>query len=251
MKNLLRKAQGWFRRRDRIAALERRRIPRLACHQSFVCHTGQREFLVTVVDLGFGGFKIRSAVPVGERGVLLHLRRVSADSVKRLGGSYTTGLMARVAWTKQDQDGWESGLCLPDAPGSMRIRWYKELLAELEIDEKSVFSRRANRRHRCRLPATISTGALPSVRGMVCDLSSGGALWAAPASGMVGSTGRLVVQWGVHQLDLEVTIVGVRPAEVQVLDLPFLHSLRFQGPLPVAQESVLHRWLEELARDQG
>ena len=249
MRSLLKKARGLFAGPDRRAAVERRRIKRLACHQSFLCCSGELKLPVTVVDLGFGGFKIRSTVSVGKRGDLLHLRRLSDDHVKHLGSSYTTGLMVRVAWTKRDEDGWESGLYLPEAPGSMRIRWFKELLQELRMDETEIFSKRNTRRHRCRLPATISTGALPSVSGMIFDLSSGGALLAAPVPGMLGSCGTLQVQWGPKKLETEISIVGIRPAEASELELRFLHSLKFSEPMEKTAESLLYRWLAELAEN--
>lgn len=249
MRSLLQKARGLFTAPDRRAAMERRKVKRLACHQNFLCSAGRMSWPVTVVDLGFGGFKVRSAVCVGKRGDLLHLRRLSPDHVKKLGGSYTTGLMVRVAWTKKDEDGWESGLYLPEAPGSMRIRWFKELLKELDMDETEIFSKRSTRRHRCRLPAFISTGALPAVTGMVFDLSSGGALFAAPAPGMLGSSGHLEVEWGPKKLKTEVSIVGIRPSEANELDLRFLHSLRFEDPIDKATETLLYRWLEDLAQN--
>lgn len=247
MKSLLLKARGYFSGPDRRAALERRRLKRLACHQSFECTSGKVKFPVTVVDLGFGGFKIRSSICVGKRGDLLHLTRVSNDLVKKLGGSYTTGVMVKVAWTKKDEHGWESGLYLPEAPGSMRIRWFKELLKELDMDETEIFSKRSTRRHRCRLPASISTGALPAASGMVFDLSSGGALFAAPAPAMLGSCGTLEVQWGPRILRAEIAVVGVRPSEAQEIDLRFLHSLKFEEPMGREAESLLYSWLDELA----
>ena len=236
-------------RNDRRASMERRKIKRLACHQSFLCTRGGESFPVIVVDVGFGGFKVRSSAPLGKRGELLHLRRLSEDHTKKLGGSYTTGLMVRVAWTKHDEDGWESGLSLPEAPGSMRIRWFKELLEELRLDETEIFSKRSARRHRCRLPATIATGALPSVSGMVFDLSSGGVLFAAPAPAMLGSCGELQVTWGAKVLKAEVSVVGVRPAEASELELRFLHSLRFEDGMDEATEKLLHRFIGELAEN--
>ena len=236
-------------RNDRRAIMERRKIKRLACHQSFLCTRGGESFPVIVVDVGFGGFKVRSSAPLGKRGELLHLRRLSEDHTKKLGGSYTTGLMVRVAWTKHDEDGWESGLSLPEAPGSMRIRWFKELLEELRLDETEIFSKRSARRHRCRLPATIATGALPSVSGMVFDLSSGGVLFAAPAPAMLGSCGELQVTWGAKVLKAEVSVVGVRPAEASELELRFLHSLRFEDGMDEATEKLLHRFIGELAEN--
>ena len=247
MKSLLQKARGFLGRDDRRASLERRKIKRLACHQNFLCTSSSESFPVTVVDIGFGGFKVRSAAPLGKRGDLLHLRRLSAEHERKLGGSYTTGLMVRVAWTKKDEDGWESGLSLPEAPGSMRIRWFKELLDELQLDETEIFSKRATRRHRCRLPATISTGALPSVSGMALDLSSGGALFAAPAPAMLGSCGYFEVTWGAKMLKLEVSVVGVRPAEATEIEHRFLHSLRFEDSMDEGTEKLLHRFLRELA----
>lgn len=236
-------------RNDRRASMERRKIKRLACHQSFLCTRGGESFPVIVVDVGFGGFKVRSSAPLGKRGELLHLRRLSEDHTKKLGGSYTTGLMVRVAWTKHDEDGWESGLSLPEAPGSMRIRWFKELLEELRLDETEIFSKRSARRHRCRLPATIATGALPSVSGTVFDLSSGGVLFAAPAPAMLGSCGELQVTWGAKVLKAEVSVVGVRPAEANELELRFLHSLRFEDGMDEATEKLLHRFIGELAEN--
>lgn len=250
MKSLLQKARGFFAGPDRRASLERRKIKRLACHQSFVCSNGKLTIPVTVVDLGFGGFKIRSASSVGKRGDNLHLRRISTDHIKKLGGSYTTGLMVRVAWAKRDEDGWETGLYLPEAPGSMRIRWFKELLQELDLDETEIFSKRSTRRRRCRLPAVISTGALPSVTGMVFDISAGGALFAAPAPAMLGSCGSLDVQWGPKKLHVEISVVGIRPSEANELDLRFLHSLKFEEPMDKANETLLYRWLEELAQNE-
>lgn len=236
-------------RNDRRASMERRKIKRLACHQNFLCTRGGESFPVIVVDVGFGGFKVRSSAPLGKRGELLHLRRLSEEHTKKLGGSYTTGLMVRVAWTKRDEDGWESGLSLPEAPGSMRIRWFKELLEELRLDETEIFSKRAARRHRCRLPASIATGALPSVSGMVFDLSSGGVLFAAPAPAMLGSCGELQVTWGAKTLKAEVSVVGVRPAEASELELRFLHSLRFEDGMDIAAETLLHRFIGELAEN--
>ena len=236
-------------RNVRRASMERRKIKRLACHQNFLCTRGGESFPVIVVDVGFGGFKVRSSAPLGKRGELLHLRRLSEDHTKKLGGSYTTGLMVRVAWTKHDEDGWESGLSLPEAPGSMRIRWFKELLEELRLDETEIFSKRSARRHRCRLPATIATGALPSVSGMVFDLSSGGVLFAAPAPAMLGSCGELQVTWGAKVLKAEVSVVGVRPAEANELELRFLHSLRFEDGMDEATEKLLHRFIGELAEN--
>lgn len=202
-----------------------------------------------VVDVGFGGFKVRSERSLGKRGDLLHLRRLSAEHDRKLGGSYTTGVMVRVAWSRQDEQGWECGLSLPEAPGSMRIRWFKELVAELRLDERELFSKRSTRRHRCRLPATISTGALPSVSGMVLDLSAGGALFAAPAPAMLGSSGELQLRWGVKVLAAEVSVVGVRPAEATEIELRFLHSLRFADGMDEATETLLHRFISELAEN--
>lgn len=251
MKSLLRKAHGFFAGPNRRSAMERRRIKRLACHQSFLCCNGTLSFPVTVVDIGFGGFKIRSSIAAGQRGDLLHLTRQTSDYGKKLGGSYTTGIMVKVAWSKKDEDGWESGLCLPEVPGSMRIRWFQELLKELDMDESEIFSKRSTRRHRCRLPASISTGALPAATGMVFDLSLGGALFGAPAPAMLGSAGTLQVQWGTGSLQTAVTVVGIRPAEASELELRFLHSLSFDEPLSQATETRLCRWLEELARNDG
>jgi hypothetical protein len=121
------------------------------------------------------------------------------------------------------------------------------LLQELQMDETEIFSKRNTRRHRCRLPATICTGALPSVSGMIFDLSSGGALFASPVPGMLGSSGTLRVQWGARTLEAEISIVGIRPAEATELEFRFLHSLKFEEPMPKATESLLYRWLAELA----
>lgn len=249
MKSLLQKARGLLARTDRRASMERRKIKRLACHQNFLCTSANDSFPVMVVDIGFGGFKVRSARPLGKRGDLLHLRRLSQDHTKKLGGSYTTGLMVRVAWSKKDEDGWECGLSLPEAPGSMRIRWFKELLEELHLDETEIFSKRSARRHRCRLPATISTGALPSVSGLALDLSAGGVLFAAPAPAMLGSCGELEVTWGAKVFKAEVSVVGVRPAEATEIELRFLHSLRFEDGMEEATERLLHRFLSELAEN--
>lgn len=255
MKSLLQKARGLFTPRGggvlgqgllRRASLERRKIKRLACHQSFVCSNGKESWPVTVVDLGFGGFKIRSQADIGRRGDYLHLRRLSADHTTRLGSSYTTGLMARICWSKKDDDGWELGLSLPEAPGSMRIRWFKELMQELGMDETEVFSKRVTRRHRCRLPATMA-GALPPVSGMLLDLSPGGGLFASSQAALMGSSASLRVEWGVKVLSVDVTVVGVRPAPARELELRFLHSLKFEAEMDAENEAILCRWLEELA----
>ena len=149
---ILQRARKLFRGPDRRASRERRRLKRVACHQSFVCTRGEESFPLTVVDVGFGGFKVQSEHPLGERGDLLHLRRVATDFRRHLTGPYTTGLMVSVAWVKACEDGtYEAGFYLPQAPGSMRINWFRELLSELGMNEREVFSKRASRRHRCRL----------------------------------------------------------------------------------------------------
>lgn len=198
--------------------------------------------------MGFGGFKVRSASRLGGAGDLLHMRRVSGDATRHLESSYTTGVMVSIVWTKEDRGAWESGLFLVQAPGSMRTRWYKELLAELGLDERDVFSRRATRRGECRLPALLSTSALPSATGLVFDLSAGGALFAGTAAPLLGSTGSLQVTWGADVAHFPVTVVGVRPAEQKDLELKVLHSLKFEATLPKTEERILSRWLEELMR---
>lgn len=177
------------------------------------------------------------------------MRRLSQDSTRKLESSYTTGIMVRIAWTRKYSGGWESGLYLPEAPGSMRIRWFKELLLELGVDEKEIFSRRASRRGRCRLPAVLSTSALPQASGMVLDLSLGGALFAGTASSILGSSGTIEITWGLDKTLFPVTIVGIRPAEARELEFRYSHSLRFIEPIGTANERVLYRWLEELVRN--
>jgi hypothetical protein len=233
--------------RLRRGSIERRRIKRMACHQVFLCSNGKESCPVTVVDLGFGGFKIRSEQSVGKRGDLLHLLRQTGDVLKKLGGSYSIGLVVRVAWTRRDEDGWETGLYLPDAPGSMRIRWFKELLRELDLDETEVFSKRSTRRHRCRLPAQLTAGFMLPTPGMLLDLSPGGGLFASSQAALLGTAGQLQVQWGAKTLGCQVTVVGVRPAEPRELEHRVLHSLKFEEPMDTAAEAVLCRWLEELA----
>lgn len=204
---------------------------------------------MTVTDLGFGGFKIRSETSVGERGDLLHMRRVATDLTKKLGGSYTTGVVVRVAWSKADESGWETGLYLPAAPGSMRIRWFRELLSELGLDETQVFSKRESRRHLCRLPATFRCASEESFEGMLLDLSSGGGLLATRESMKLGDSGILSVLWGVKRLEMNVSVVGVRVDAASNQGLGWHQSVRFEEPMGESQAKVLAQWLEELAID--
>ncbi len=221
----------------------------MACHQSFVCTSSDGAWPVTVIDLGFGGFKIRSESSVGERGELLHMRRVATDLTKKLGGSYTTGVVVRVAWTKSDESGWETGLYLPAAPGSMRIRWFRELLSELGLDETQVFSKRENRRHICRLPATFTTYDRSPTEGMLLDLSSGGGLLATREPMKLGESGSFSVLWGVRRLQVRVSVVGVRANTGPDPGLGWQHSVRFEEPIEESQARILAKWLEELAID--
>jgi hypothetical protein len=43
--------------------------------------------------------------------------------------------------------------------------------------------------------------------------------------------------------------VGIRPAEASELELRFLHSLKFEEPMKKGAESLLYRWLAELAEN--
>lgn len=221
----------------------------MACHQEFVCTKGERKFPVTVVDVGFGGFKIQSNQVIGERGDLLHLRRVSTDFRRHLTGAYTTGLMVRVAWVKSCQEGFEAGLHLPEAPGSMRISWFKELLSELGLNEVAVFTKRNSRRHRCLLPAKITQGDIPAQDGHLLDLSSGGGLFGASRPAPMGQAVTLAVKWGRQDLSLQAEVVGVRKGDGEAVGSAWLHSLKFQEPLSAKQQRVLYGWLEELEQN--
>lgn len=232
----------------RRAAAERRRLKRMACHQEFLCSRGGESTPITVLDVGFGGFRVRSDRRLGKRGDLLHLRRVSTDFRRHMTGAYTTGMMARVAWVKEDEDGWQAGLYLPEAPGSMRISWFRELLKELDMDEKSVFSQRASRRHRCKLPGRILTESR-SLVGTVQDLSSGGGLFSAEESLPMGTMGEFSVTWGRKSLKVKAEVVGVRSATTSG-NPGWLHSVKFEDPVPAQAESTLLQWLDELARNE-
>lgn len=248
---ILQRARKFFSGPDKIASRERRKLKRMACHQSFVCTRGKESFPLTVVDVGFGGFKVQSEVSPGERGELLHLRRVATDFRRHLTGAYTTGLMVRVAWVKKcEEGGYEAGLYLPQAPGSMRISWFKELLSELGMDEKEVFSKRVSRRHRCSLPASIRFGSTPEQQGVVQDLSPGGALFAAAKAAPMGEQVEFRVVWGRKALVLKATVVGVRPSEAHQGGPSWLHSLKFEAELDKKQERILYGWLEELAANE-
>lgn len=247
----LHRARQFFSGPNKQASRERRRLKRIACHQSFLGSRGGETFPLTVTDVGFGGFKILSDQHPGERGDLLHLRRVATDFQRHLTGAYTTGLMVRVAWVKPLQGGgYEAGLFLPEAPGSMRISWFKELLSELGMDEKDVFSKRQSRRHRCRLPATIAVGSLPPQEGFLFDLSPGGGLWGSAKAASMGEVVELSVVWGRGRLNVSATILGVRRSDVDEGGNRWLHSLKFES-LDKASERTLFTWLEELAKNDA
>lgn len=247
---ILKRARRFFSGPDKKSSRERRRLKRMACQQAFVCTKGEESFPLTVLDVGFGGFKVLTEHPVGERGDLLHLRRVSTDFRRHLTGAYTTGLMVRVAWTKRDGEYYESGLHLPEAPGSMRISWFKELLSELGLSEKEVFTQRNTRRHRCHLPARLTCGPVPEHQGTLLDLSPGGCLFGSNVAAPMGKVAELSVVWGVKELSLSVEVVGVRPNNVEEMGSKWLHSLKFQGELSRSQEKILYSWLEELADNE-
>lgn len=246
---LLRRARRFFSGPDKESSRERRKLKRIACHQQFLGTRGKESFPLTVIDVGFGGFKMVSDRHPGERGELLHLRRVSTDYQRHLGGVYTTGIMVRVAWVKTLGDGgYEAGLHLPQAPGTMRISWFKELLSELGMDEKEVFSKRNSRRHRCQLPATLEQGSMPACEGLVLDLSQGGALFGCARAVAMGENVKLSVVWGRQTLDAEAVVLGVRQNSTGGGGGRWLHSLRFE-PLEKKAEVVLSGWIEELARN--
>ncbi|MFA5505062.1 MAG: PilZ domain-containing protein [Vulcanimicrobiota bacterium] len=246
--SILQRARQLFQGPDRSASKERRKLKRVACQQLFEATCQDRSFKVTVVDVGFGGFRVWTEQSPGERGDLLHLRRLVTDFSRHLTGAYTTGLMVKVAWVKKTAEGYEAGLHLPQAPGSMRISWFRELLQEMGFDEKTVFTQRSNRRHRCRLPAELALEAFPRSQGLVLDLSSGGGLFAAARAATMGAEGLLSVQWGSRELKVEVAVVGLR-SHTHGEDPRWLHSLKFAEELSRPQEQVLYQWLDELARN--
>lgn len=250
MENILRKAQRYVWGVKRPSLTERRRLKRMACHQEFVCTRGKESHDITVVDVGFGGFRVRSQRSLGERGTLHHLRRLPTDFRKHLTGSYGNGLMVKVAWEKQDEQGFEVGLSVPEAPGSMRIEWFRELLREFGLDEQGVFSQRNSRRHRCRLPALLTLGESSELRGTLLDLSQGGGLLGLEHRAQLGSEGELAVKWGVKTLRLRVTVVGVRDNRISAQGPPCWHSLKFREPIPECSEDLLKDWLMELSRNE-
>ena len=247
--SMLQRAKRFLTGPDKRRSRERRKLKRMACHQAFICTRGEDSFPITVIDVGFGGFKVVSDDPLGERGDLLHIRRVSTDFKRHLTGAYTTGLMVRVAWTKKDGAGYESGLHLPEAPGSMRISWFRELLSELGLDEKAVFTKRNTRRFRCRLPAKLNGGSGPSQEGTLLDLSSGGGLFGSLKACSMGETGELEITWGKRSLKTTINVVGVRSSDYDGSN-PWLNSVKFQEELSKAQERILYGWLEELSRNE-
>ena len=250
MENILRKAQRYVWGVKRPSLSERRRLKRMACHQEFVCTKGKESHKITVVDVGFGGFRVRSQRSLGERGTLHHLRRLPTDFRRHLTGSYGTGLMVKVAWEKRDAQGFEVGLAVPEAPGSMRIEWFRELLREFGLDEQGVFSQRNSRRHRCRLPATLLVGENSELTGTMLDLSEGGGLLGLEHPVRLGAEGQLTVKWGVKTLVLGVSVVGVRENRISNGGPPCWHSLKFQEPLGALAEELLMDWLQELSRNE-
>lgn len=222
----------------------------MACHQAFLCSKGGQSQPITVVDVGFGGFRVRAQESLGKRGDLLHLRRLSTDFRRHMTGAYTTGMMARVAWIKQDEDGWEAGLYLPEAPGSMRISWFRELLRELDLDEKTVFSQRHARRHRCKLPGSFLVSHSVAQEGTVFDLSCGGGLFGASKPAGMGEVGQFEVVWGTKTLSLKAEVVGVRKGPLNGSTPGWLHSLKFEQELSKEAETILYRWLDELSRNE-
>jgi PilZ domain len=248
--SFLNKARRFLTGPDKRASRERRRLKRMACHQAFVCTRGGESFPLTVIDVGFGGFKVISENFIGERGDLLHLRRVVTDFRRHMTGAYTTGLMVRVAWSKKDEVGFEAGLYLPEAPGSMRINWFRELLGELGLKENAVFTQRHSRRHRCKLPATIRQGFLPVQEGFLLDLSPGGGLFSATKAAPMGDTVQMTVQWGRGEMNVAASVVGVRATDAEGTGQRWLHSLKFHEPLSKGQERTLYTWLEELAQNE-
>ncbi len=247
--SLFQRAKKFFAGPDKKAARERRKLKRIACHQEFICTRAGEAFPVVVVDVGFGGFRVTSKQSLGKRGDILHLRRVATDFQRHLTGAYTTGLMVRVAWVKELEGSFEAGLYLPEAPGTMRISWFKELLKELGFDEKAVFSKRSTRRFRCRLPGELTCGPLPGGSGTVLDLSPGGGLFGAGKAAPMGVKASLHVRWGEEELELPVTVLGVRANALESQGGRWLHSLRFEENLSKRQERILYAWLEELAKN--
>lgn len=248
--SILHRARRFFSGPNKNASRERRKLKRMACHQAFLCTKGEVSFPLTVIDVGFGGFKVMSEHPIGKRGDLLHLRRVATDFKRHLTGAYTTGLMVRVAWAKESDGHFEAGLHLPEAPGSMRISWFRELLSEMGFDEKAVFTQRHNRRHRCRLPSEFSVQGRPVQGGLLLDLSSGGGMFGAAKAANMGDQGRLSARWGSKELLLDVTVVGLRANNIDEAGPRWLHSVKFEENFGKAQESILYAWLEELARNE-
>ena len=248
--SMLQRAKQFLTGPDKRRSRERRKLKRMACHQAFVCTRGEKSFPITVIDVGFGGFKVISEEPLGERGDLLHIRRVSTDFRRHLTGAYTTGLMVRIAWTKQDGSSYESGLHLPKAPGSMRIIWFRELLSELGMDEKAVFTKRKTRRFRCRLPAVLKGELVPAQDGTLLDLSSGGGLFGSTEACSMGDSGEFEITWGKRSLKTAVDVVGVRRNDSGDGGVTWLNSVKFKEELSKPQERVLFGWLEELSRNE-
>lgn len=246
---ILKRAKSFFTGPDRSASRERRKLKRIACQQQFLATRGKESFPLTVVDVGFGGFRVLSDDPLGERGTLLHIRRLPNDFRRHLTGAYTSGLMVKVAWVKASEGQFEAGLSVPETPGSMRLNWYRELLGELGFDEKTVFSKRASRRHRCRLPAELRCGELPPQKGILLDMSSGGALFGEGKAAPMGTPATLAVEWGRERLELGVGVVGVRTNTLDDSVPRWLHSLKFEEGMSQGQEKILFRWLEDLAEN--
>lgn len=242
-------ARSLFVGKQSPASRERRKLKRVACHQAFQATRGEQSFELTVVDVGFGGFRAQCEVSPGSRGDLLHLRRVATDFRRHLTGAYTTGLMVRVAWVKKTETGYEAGLHVPQIPGSMRISWFREMLGEMGFDEQTLFSKRVARRHRCRLPGELNLVGAPKLEGMLLDLSVGGGLFGTLTAAAMGQEGEMLVKWGSRSLLLPVTVVGVR-AGASSADPKWLHSVKFNGSLKAAQERELSAWLEEFSRNE-
>ncbi len=231
----------------RARMLERRRLKRLPVHQLFECRDGTSVWELRVIDVSFGGFRVLSPEPLGERGKPLHLRRLSTEVRALHGAAYSTGVMVEIAWSRPYPHApglHEHGLTLVQAPGSMNLDWYRQLLKELGLDGEAIFDRRRQRRFRCSLPGRFLIDAgLAAREGVVGDLSLGGALWVAEGILPVGSSGSLGMEWGERRLDLPVKVTGTRRAETTGR---WLHSLELRTPLGRERQFELEAWLQEL-----
>ena len=146
---------------------ERRQTTRIECCYQVLCSHPVDSWEASVVDMGLGGLRLRSAraAETGDRLVLRQTDNAFGD------------IQVEVVWARQVEDSQrEFGVVYRCDVESMERSWAKDALRRLGFEKSALYERRRHVRRQTTASATLQINPSQSAEATILDLGLGGAL---------------------------------------------------------------------------